>query len=311
MSSVEATQLAVSFRGREALSSIDLTAEPGEVIGVLGPNGCGKSTLLRVLATLLAPGAGTVRVLGHTLPSRSAPLRGRIGFVPDTPAHIPELSGSQNTQFFARAAGLPAAASCARVDALFVRLGLAALAHTPAGAYSRGNAMKLALAQTLLQQRQLLLLDEADGPLDVNARTTLQELLQEHARAGACVLMASHDTRFLQAACSRVILMHHGRVVLDDTPAALLSKLNGTTHIDVEVDNADFAVTRMNDLDIIARGAGFIRISTRNGASALPAICSSLVAAGASIRTLRVHEPDLADVFAHATGARLENGRQP
>jgi ABC-type multidrug transport system ATPase subunit len=311
VSVVEATQLGVSFRGKSALASVNLTAEPGEIIGLLGPYGCGKSTLLRVLASLLAPDSGTVRILGQTLPARSGPLRKRIGFVPDTPAHIPEISGWQNAGFFVRAAETQASDATARLAALFERLDIASLARTPAGAYSRGNAVKLALAETLLLPHELLLLDESDGPLDVNARMTLQEMLREHARAEACVLIASHDTRFLQNTCSRVILMHHGRIILDDTPAALLSDLNGTTHVDVELDNADVAIHRMSNIDIVAQGPGFVRISTRDGANALPGICTSLVAAGVAIRTLRVHEPDLGDVFARATGSRLENGQQP
>jgi ABC-2 type transport system ATP-binding protein len=124
------------------------------------------------------------------------------------------------------------------------------------------------------------------------------------------VLIASHDTHFLQATCSRVILMHQGNIILDDAPAALLSRLDGATHIDVELDNTDAVMRNIHDIDIVAQGAGFVRISTRNGAAALPAICTSLVAAGAAIRTLRVHEPDLGDVFARVTGARLENGQQ-
>jgi ABC-2 type transport system ATP-binding protein len=296
------------------LSNINLSGDDGAVLGLLGPNGCGKSTLLRVLATLLPPDAGTLHLFGAPAFPATPALRRRIGFVPDAPAHVAELSGRANAQYFARASRIDTHTATHVTAALADRFELTPFLDRPAGSYSRGTGAKLALVEALAPAPALLLLDEADAALDARARSTLADVLRERSTAGACAVLASHDARFLQLVCTRVLFIHNGSVVLDDAPAALLARASGATEITIETDGAAPQPGALPDtlgIEYEPDTPGTIRVRTRAGSAALPQICAELVRAGAHFRAIRVHAPDLADVFAQVTGTRLAERSTP
>ena len=208
--------------GRRGVEAVDLEARPGEVVALLGPNGSGKSTLLRLLATELRPGAGRLELLGRVPSRRTVALRRRLGVAPDVPVHLDVLSGRHNVVLFGRAAGLGSREARERADALLERLGLAEDAAAPAGAYSHGMRRKLLLAQALVHEPDLLLLDEPTLGLDPPSREALLDLLRERAGTGAATVVASNDLPFVWELAHRVAFLHRGRKVAGGTPAELL-----------------------------------------------------------------------------------------
>lgn len=180
---IELEGLERRYGERHALAGVSLTLEPGQTALVLGANGAGKSTLLRVLATLLRPHGGTVRVLGCELPRERWAVRGRVGYVGHEPLLYRDLSGRQNLELHARLQRAPAA----RVDELLHAVGMTRRADDPVHTYSRGMVQRTAVARALVGDPELVLLDEPRANLDPAAAAQVEPLL-----AGRTRVLTSH-----------------------------------------------------------------------------------------------------------------------
>jgi len=208
-----------AFGARVALGGIDLTIAEREIFGVVGPDGAGKTTLLRALAGLLEVQATEARVLGHDLTADVTELKAHIGYVPQAFSLHRDLSIAENLRFTARLHRLPADEAERRTAELLGRTGLAEFRSRPAGALSGGMKQKLAIANALLPQPALLVLDEPTAGVDVVARREIWALL-ERACADALVVIS---TSYLDeaAACDRLVYLDGGRVVAAGTPEEL------------------------------------------------------------------------------------------
>jgi heme exporter protein A len=184
---------------RAALDGVEISLAAGESLLVLGPNGAGKTTLLRILATLLRPSAGEVRVLGARLPGEAWKARGRIGFLGHEALLYRDLSGRENLRFHARLHGLRGEAAEARIGELLGAVGMERRADERVAELSAGMRQRLALCRCVLHEPELLLLDEPDSNLDADGRELAQELIGP--RLSRTRVLVSHDPeRFLPEA---------------------------------------------------------------------------------------------------------------
>jgi heme exporter protein A len=184
---IELEGLVRRYGDRAALDGVSLALPPGATLVVFGPNGAGKSTLLRVLATLLRPHGGAVRVLGHALPREGWAVRGRVGLLGHDPLLYRDLSARENLRFHARLHDVRAA----RVDELLDAVGLARRADDPVHTFSRGMVQRLAVARAVLHDPELLLLDEPRANLDPAAAALVEPLVG--AASGRTRVVTSHD----------------------------------------------------------------------------------------------------------------------
>jgi heme exporter protein A len=184
---IELAGLTRRYGDREALADVSLTLEAGRTLVVFGPNGAGKTTLLRVLATLLRPHAGTVRLLGHALPGEGWAVRGRVGFLGHAPLLYRDLTARENLRFHAQLHGVGAQ----RVDALLEQVGLTRRADDPVHTYSRGMVQRAAVARAVLHDPELLLLDEPTANLDPHATELVEHLVGPSS--GRTRVVTSHD----------------------------------------------------------------------------------------------------------------------
>jgi ABC-2 type transport system ATP-binding protein len=212
-STVRVSGLTVVRGGRAVLTGLDLELGRG-VTGLLGPSGCGKSTLLRSLVGVQRITGGTVSVLGE--PAGSAQLRDRIGYVTQDASVYDDLTVTENLRFFARVLGVGAA----DVDRAVEAVDLANHRDALAGNLSGGQLSRVSLAVALLGTPDLLVLDEPTVGLDPVLRRDLWELFHRIAQAGATVLVSSHVMDEAER-CDRLLLMREGRIIADDTPAAI------------------------------------------------------------------------------------------
>ncbi|MGB9776206.1 MAG: heme ABC exporter ATP-binding protein CcmA [Anaerolineae bacterium] len=213
MSGVEMANLSKSFGPHIALAGVTLSIGEGEFVTLVGPNGAGKTTLLRILATLLRPTAGTVRIAGLD-PAQAGPeVRRRIGFLSHRTLLYEDLTAEQNLRFYARMYGLPDA--LARIDELLERVGLADRRHDRVRTFSRGMQQRLAVARAVLHRPSVLLLDEPYTGLDPQATEALSALLGELAGEGCTILLTTHDLERGLAAGNRIVVLSRGRVVYD------------------------------------------------------------------------------------------------
>jgi heme exporter protein A len=194
-----------AYGERRALVGVTLALEPGRTLVVFGPNGAGKSTLLRVLATLLRPTAGSVRVLGEALPERAWAVRGRIGLLGHDPLLYRELTGRENLRYHARLHSVDPA----RIAELLDAVGLARRADEPVATLSRGMVQRLAVARAVLHDPELLLLDEPRANLDPSAVERLDPLLRGRTR-----VITSHDPAGGLAEADLALGLRGGRAVL-------------------------------------------------------------------------------------------------
>ncbi len=205
------------FGERAALDGIDLTLATGESLVVLGPNGAGKTTLLRVLAGLLRPSAGEVRVLGCRLPVETWRVRGRIGFLGHEPLLYRDLSGRENLRFHARLHGERGDAAESRIAGLLAAVGMERRADERVAELSAGMRQRLAICRCVLHEPELLLLDEPDSNLDSEGRELARQLIGGRGRTRVLV---THDPERALPEGDRVLLLGRDGTVVRDCPAA-------------------------------------------------------------------------------------------
>ncbi len=211
-----------------ALRGIDLAVAPGEIYGVLGPNGSGKSTLVRIVATLLLPDAGEVRVFGHDVVREAKKVRELVHRVSTEAAFFKKLSPLENLLYGARLYGIPGRIAARRARELLLRLGLPRdRIGRPMEGLSRGQQQKVAIARALLHPPRLLLLDEPTTGLDPRSKREVQELVLElREREGTTVLLTTHDMDEADRICDRVAILDEGRIAAQGTPAELKARVS-------------------------------------------------------------------------------------
>jgi ABC-2 type transport system ATP-binding protein len=203
-----------------AVRGLALRLAPGQVLGLLGPNGSGKSTTLKALAGLIAPTAGACRVFGHAAGGPAA--RALVGYLPEAPQFPPHLTGRGFLEYCAGLSSLVPAETTRRVDAVLQWSGLAPVAGLKVGTYSKGMGQRLGLAQAVLHDPPLVLLDEPASGLDPEGRLALGALIRDLAARGRTVVFSSHLLSQAGELCDRLALLGGGRLLAEGTPAALL-----------------------------------------------------------------------------------------
>ena len=228
MNAVEVDGVTKSFRSTLAVDDVTLSIGPG-VTGLLGPNGAGKTTLLRILATVLAPDRGEVRVLGHdpAVPEGRLAIRRRLGYFPQEPGYYTNLSAFDFVDYIAILKEIGDRrrrhAEVARVLGL---VGLTDVMHKRIKSLSGGMRRRVIVAQALLDDPGVLVLDEPTVGLDPEQRLRFRELVSGVAEAHP-VLLSTHQTEDVAALCHRVVVMDGGRVLFDGTPEALIEAARG------------------------------------------------------------------------------------
>jgi heme exporter protein A len=210
---IEAHGLRRRFAGTEAVGGVDLSVATGEAVALFGPNGAGKTTLLRLLATLLRPSAGTLQLFERSVSDGGLAARRRIGFLSHQSFLYPDLTPTENLEFYARMFHVAPAAP--RVRVILEQVGLLGWAHRPVRTLSRGLEQRCALARVLIHTPDLLLLDEPFTGLDVDAAAMLAATLRSAHARGATLLMTTHDAAHAFAVCHRALILARGQLLWD------------------------------------------------------------------------------------------------
>lgn len=208
---VEADGIGKAFGRALVLRDVTLRVAAGEVVALFGPNGAGKSTFLRVLATLMRPTAGTLRLFGDV--ASGAALRRRIGVVAHQSFLYPDLTARENLRFYARMYGLDVADE--RADAWLARVALADAADRTVRRFSRGMEQRVALARALMHDPEIVLLDEPWSGLDAEGGDWLEDVLRELRAGGRTVVVATHDFARGLAVATRAVVLHRGLIAWD------------------------------------------------------------------------------------------------
>jgi ABC-2 type transport system ATP-binding protein len=221
---VDITHLTRRFGRNQAVAGVDLQAGPG-VFGLLGPNGAGKTTLLRVMATVIPPTSGRLRLLGRD-PGGYGPrreIRRRLGYLPQNLGYYPGFTVAEFVEYFALLKEMPAARVPAAVATAVERVDLGGKARAKLRTLSGGMLRRVGIAQAIVNEPELLLLDEPTAGLDPEQRVAFRALLRELGQR-ATVVVSTHLVEDVGAACSEVALMDAGKIVFQGTPAELTAR---------------------------------------------------------------------------------------
>ncbi|MCX8092151.1 MAG: ABC transporter ATP-binding protein [Verrucomicrobiae bacterium] len=196
-----------------ALSGLDLTVHKGDLFGFIGSNGAGKTTTLRILATFLAPSAGSATILGHDVVKDADAVRRIIGYMPDFFGVYKDMEVTEYLDFFAACYRIPSAQRERTVNDVLELVGLSEKRGVLIGALSRGMQQRLGLARVLIHDPQVLLLDEPASGLDPRARIEVMEILRELRRLGKTIIISSHILSELETICNRVAIIEKGKLI--------------------------------------------------------------------------------------------------
>ena len=220
-----------------AVNKLDLTVQHGEVFGLLGPNGAGKTTTILMLLGLSEPSSGTARVLDFDPARDPIAVKRRVGYLPDNVGFYGGLTGRQNLRYTARLNRLERKVAEQRIDALLDRVGMTAAADAKVDTYSRGMRQRLGLADVLVKEPSIIILDEPTTAIDPAGVVEVLALVRELAREGAAVLLASHLLHQVQQVCDRVGIFVSGKLVASGTTDALAAEA-ASGPIEIEVSAA-------------------------------------------------------------------------
>ena len=218
---IEVKDLHKAFGAVHAVDGVSFAARDGQITGLLGPNGAGKTTTLRMLYTLMAPDSGQVLVDGIDAAVDPLAVRRQLGVLPDARGLYKRLTARENIDYFARLQGLPEDAVRTRREALIAALDMGDIGDRRTEGFSQGQRVKTAIARALVHDPRNVILDEPTNGLDVMATRALRQFMLKLKAEGRCVLFSSHIMQEVGALCDRIVVIARGRVVADETPAAL------------------------------------------------------------------------------------------
>jgi len=304
--------LSKSFGTVTALDRVDFEVRPGAVFGLLGPNGAGKSTAIRILTTVLRPSSGHAEVLGHDVVREAAAVRRLIGLAGQYAAVDPNLTGRENLRLIGRLTHLPRARIRPRATALLDRFDLTAAGDRPVRTYSGGMRRRLDVAAALVPEPPVLFLDEPTTGLDPQSRNALWELIRELVDDGTTVLLTTQYLEEADRLAERVVVVDQGRVIADDTPAALKARL-GSTVVELGMGDQDRAAKALAVIGgrytQTPQSQGTqLTLASKDGSGMLLDVLHLLDTNALVPRTVAVRESSLDDVFLALTGHRAQAG---
>jgi len=224
---IDVKGLRKSFGHIVAVNGVSFSAAKGDVLGFLGPNGAGKSTTMRMLACFLAPDGGTASVAGHDILAESMAVRRKVGYLPENVPAYDEMTVEGFLKFVADVRGIPGADRTTAIDQVVDSCALVGVVHQSIGTLSKGYRRRVGLAQTLLHDPPVLLLDEPTDGLDPNQKHEVRQLIQRLA-AEKCIVVSTHILEEVDAICNRMIILNRGRIEVDSTPAKLREEIGGS-----------------------------------------------------------------------------------
>lgn len=291
-----------------AVDGVDLVVRAGEIFGFLGPNGAGKSTTVRMLTTLLRPTGGTARVAGFDVVSDADQVRRNIGVALQDAAIDPLMTGAELLRLQAVLYGLPRSHHATKAGELLERVGLTAAADRRVGTYSGGMRRRLDLALSLIHEPTVLFLDEPTTGLDPMSRISLWEEIRRLNDDGTTVLLTTQYLEEADQLADRVAIIDHGRIVRQGTPVDLKNEVGSPTlFVTVDPEHHDRARELLAEVgELRPTAEGRLGVGLDQGAAAVSTVVRRLDDAGMTVHHLELNEPSLDDVFAEATGHRLE-----
>ena len=306
---IEVDNLTKRYGRTTAVDGISFVVKKGEILGFLGPNGAGKTTTMRILTCYLPPTEGTARVAGYDVFAEPLEVKKRVGYIPETPPLYPDMDVDTFLDFCAKIKGVAKAQRRAKVDAAMEKCRVSDVRHTLIGRLSKGYRQRVGLAQAILNDPEVLILDEPTAGLDpkqiIETRDLIKGLGGEHT-----IILSTHILPEVSMTCGRVVIINKGKVVAEDTPENLTHRLRGagTLRLEVRGDTAALAealrtvpgVTAVRPHDR-SGGVSVIDVEASAGADVRAELARAVVQKGHDLLGLQQVGMSLEEIFLHLT----------
>jgi len=298
---IEVRDLTKYYGPHLAISRLEFQVAAGEIVGFLGPNGAGKTTTLKILAGSLAPSAGTARINGYDCVTDSLPVRRSLGYLPENVAIYPDLSVTEFLRFAARVKGVEVRAEKVELDRVAGACGLEEVRGKMVGALSKGFRQRLGLAQALLNQPPLLILDEPTIGLDPSQIVEIRQLIK-NLEGAHTVMLSSHILPEVSQLCHRVIIINRGQIVAGDTPENLSRQLGHGCRVFLTaagpLEQVEAALKGVAGVSrVLPQGGGSFLVEADNGMELRPELARVVVEKGWRLLELKAQEFSLEEVF--------------
>jgi ABC-2 type transport system ATP-binding protein len=306
---IEVSNLTKCYAGRTAVNGISFAVAPGEIVGLLGPNGAGKSTTMRILSCFMPATNGTARVAGFDVFHQSAEVRRRIGYMPENNPLYPEMRVREYLKYRARLKGLGWRRSRQRVTTVMEQCGLADVSRRIIGQLSKGYRQRVGLADALVHEPDLIILDEPTIGLDPRQIRSVRQLIKSLAGKHT-VLISTHILPEAEMMCSRMLIMLGGKILAADTPENLQRRMAGSSQIIAEIAapaemlrECFLQLPEMEQFDV-SPGEGEFQhcaLTPRDGLDLRPIIFALARERGWTLRELTRHRHTLEDIYVQIT----------
>jgi ABC-2 type transport system ATP-binding protein len=312
---IEVKGLTKRYGKLEAARDLTFSVAKGEVVGFLGPNGAGKTTTMNMLTGYLSPTEGTASIGGHDVLEEPIEVKRLIGYQPESPPLYPEMTVAQYLWFVTRIKKVPAARKRGDLERILELTGIANMRERLIRNLSKGYRQRVGLAQALVGNPPVLILDEPTIGLDprqiIEIRNLIRDLGKEHT-----IILSSHILPEVTAICGRVIIIHRGRIVASDTIADLSRKLAGGTGLTVRFEGPQSAaLAEIRSIPEVAKASGLgsrepgttdVRVQGREGTDVRRQVAQALNRAKCTILMMRSSDLDLEEIFIQVTGEEGE-----
>ena len=300
---LEARSLSKSFGLIQAVKDLSFQLEKGTVLGFLGPNGAGKSTTMRMLTGYLRPSQGTALIQGHDVQTHALAARKCLGYLPEGAPLYPEMTVRQFLIFIARLRNIPAAEIDHRVGESMERLSLTKVAAQTIDTLSKGYRRRVGLAQAIIHDPSVLILDEPTDGLDPNQKRDVRQLIQGMSD-DKLIIISTHILEEVSAVCNRVMIIANGQLQADDSPQGLLASSRYFQAVTLHVDQPQIVASALSDLPEAARvelKQHELTVFPRAGAELLPLVTGLAEQQQWKVHNLRLEAGRMDDVFRRIT----------
>ncbi len=300
---IEAKSLSKNFGSIVAVDRLSFTVGPGEVLGFLGPNGAGKSTTMKMLTGFLAPSGGTATINGHDIINDSLAARWIIGYLPEGAPSYGEMTVRNFLEFIARARGFKGREARRKAAAAIDRLNLDRVPEQPIETLSKGFKRRVGLAQAILHDPQVLILDEPTDGLDPNQKHEVRGLIRDMS-SEKIIVISTHMLEEVHALCNRVMIISDGRLLVDDTPASLIARSryhNAVTLVVEEPERVASILSEMPQARKVELREGELTVFPAEGVRLFEVISDAVKEYGWSVSELRLEAGRLDEVFRQVT----------
>ena len=300
---IQVSGLVKDYGARRALDNITFDANQGEIVGFLGPNGAGKTTTMRILTGYMPPTEGTVTVAGYDVVEESLEVRKRVGYLPETVPLYNEMTAFEYLKFMGELRHIPGTDE--RAFETLEAVNLDARANSFIGTFSKGMRQRVGLAQALLHRPEVLILDEPTIGLDPSQVVEIREVIREIGK-DRTVLFSTHILTEAQQICDRVLIINKGKIVAEDTPENLQSKLVGAQRVILRVrgesDGLEAKVKKVKGVkDVEVKTDGSLEFEFSAGQDSRPQVAKAVVEGGYDLLEMRPVGMSLEEIFLELT----------